>query len=79
MLFNSGCLLAAALVMSAEAFAPSSTSSRACTLHATLAEPTTSSNGQTASDKPLTSLCEITKEACEAVTPMLNGKWMNIA
>lgn len=29
---------------------------------------------QMASDKPLTELCEITKEACEAVAPMLNGK-----
>ena len=67
MLFNSRCLLAAALVISAEAFAPSSTSSRASALHAT------------ASDKPLTSLCEITKEACEAVTPMLNGKCMKTA
>jgi hypothetical protein len=27
-----------------------------------------------ASDRPLTELCEITKEACEAVAPMLNGK-----
>jgi len=27
-----------------------------------------------ASDKPLTELCEITKEACEAVAPMLNGE-----
>ena len=71
MLFRSSLLLAAALVLSTEAFAPSSTSSRASALHATLAEP--------ASDKPLTTLCEITKEACEAVTPMLNGKWMNIA
>jgi hypothetical protein len=24
-------------------------------------------------DKPLTELCEITKEACDAVAPMLNG------
>jgi hypothetical protein len=27
-----------------------------------------------ASDKPLTELCEITKEACDAVAPMLNRK-----
>jgi len=27
-----------------------------------------------ASNKPLTELCEITKEACMAVAPMLNGK-----
>jgi hypothetical protein len=26
-----------------------------------------------AKDKPLTELCEITKEACDAVAPMLNG------
>ena len=26
------------------------------------------------SDKPLTELCEITKEACEAVAPMLIGE-----
>ena len=29
---------------------------------------------QQASDKPLTELCEITKEACDAVAPMLSGK-----
>ena len=29
-----------------------------------------------ASDKPLTELCEITKEACDAVSPMLNGESM---
>lgn len=28
-----------------------------------------------ASDKPLTELCEITKEACDAVSPMLNGEF----
>ena len=29
---------------------------------------------QMASDRPLTELCEITREACEAVAPMLNGE-----
>ena len=26
-------------------------------------------------DKPLTELCEITKQACEAVAPMLQGEY----
>lgn len=32
-----------------------------------------------ASDKPLTELCEITKEACEAVAPMLNGTTITLS
>ena len=32
-----------------------------------------------ASDKPLTELCEITKEACEAVAPMLNGETITLS
>lgn len=55
-------ILAAALFMTAEAFAPAA--SRSFSRSAALQ----------ASDKPLTELCEITKEACEAVAPMLNGK-----
>jgi hypothetical protein len=33
-----------------------------------------SSSAMQASDKPLTELCEITKEACEVVSPMLKGE-----
>lgn len=64
--------LLAAFSMRADAFAPASITSRAAgPLH--MVVPSASS-----SDKPLTELCEITKEACEAVAPMLNGKWIVI-
>lgn len=56
-------LLAAAISMT-EAFAPAAST----TLR--------SAGALQASDKPLTELCEITKEACEVVAPMLNGKWI---
>ena len=52
-----------AAVSMTEAFAPVALSSRRATASALQA-----------SDKPLTELCEITKEACDAVQPMLNGK-----
>lgn len=57
-------VLAAAMLLRSEAFAPVSPVSRVSSKKFTLL----------ASDKPLTELCEITKEACEAVAPMLNGK-----
>ena len=60
--------LAAALLVSAEAFAPARIASRSFSRSGALQ----------ASDKPLTELCEITKEACVAVAPMLNGKWIAI-
>jgi hypothetical protein len=55
--------LAAALIMSAEAFAPPMRTTKFF-----------SNTIMQASDKPLTELCEITKEACDAVAPMLNGE-----
>jgi hypothetical protein len=60
--------MAAASLLSADAFAPTY---RMMSLRSTLG-----GGGalQMASDKPLTELCEITKEACEAVAPMLNGE-----
>ena len=58
--------LVAAALLSADAFAPMvSRSSRM-----------TGAFQMAASDKPLTELCEITKEACDAVSPMLNGELM---
>jgi hypothetical protein len=56
-------LAVVAVVSMTEAFAPVALSSRR-SVDSTLQ----------ASDKPLTELCEITKEACDAVQPMLNGK-----
>jgi hypothetical protein len=61
--------MAAASLLSADAFAPTY---RMMSLRSTLG-----GGGALqimASDKPLTELCEITKEACEAVAPMLNGE-----
>lgn len=60
--------MAAASLLSADAFAPTY---RMMSLRSTLG-----GGGalQMASGKPLTELCEITKEACEAVAPMLNGE-----
>jgi hypothetical protein len=53
--------LCLALALSAEAFAPNMPSRFSGTaIYA-------------AKDKPLTELCEITKEACDVVSPMLNG------
>jgi len=64
--------LLAAFSMRADAFAPASITSRAAgPLH--MVVPSASS-----SDKPLTELCEITKEACEAVAPMLNELYSQI-
>lgn len=60
-------LFAAAFLMRADAFAPAR-------MMAPSRIVSRSSALQMASDKPLTELCEITKEACEAVAPMLNGK-----
>jgi len=53
------------LSLPARMMAPSRTVSRSSAL-------------QMASDKPLTDLCEITKEACEAVAPMLNELYSQI-
>jgi hypothetical protein len=58
--------LVAAALLSADAFAPMVPRSSRMTGALQMA----------ASDKPLTELCEITKEACDAVAPMLNGEWM---
>ena len=60
--------MAAASLLSADAFAPTY---RMMSLRSTLG-----GGGalQMASGKPLTELCEITKEACEAVAPMLIGE-----
>jgi hypothetical protein len=55
--------IAAALILSAEAFAPPMRTTRLF-----------SNTIMQASEKPLTELCEITKEACDAVSPMLNGE-----
>ena len=63
-------LLAAVLTMQAEAFAPAALMTASRTSHAAGALQ------MAASDKPLTELCEITKEACDAVSPMLNGERM---
>lgn len=60
--------LAAALLVSAEAFAPARIASRSFSRSGALQ----------ASDKPLTELCEITKEACVAVAPMLNELYSQI-
>lgn len=64
--------MAAASLLSADAFAPT---------HRMMSSRSTLGGGgggalqiMMASDKPLTELCEITKEACEAVAPMLNGE-----
>lgn len=64
--------MAAASLLSADAFAPTY---RMMSLRSTLG-----GGGalQMASDKPLTELCEITKEACEAVAPMLNELYSQI-
>lgn len=64
--------LAAALCSTTEAFAPTvrMTPSRSFTQNGALQ--------MAASDKPLTELCEITKEACEAVAPMLNELYSQI-
>lgn len=60
--------LVAAALLSADAFAPMvSRSSRV-----------TGAFQMAASDKPLTELCEITKEACDAVSPMLNELYSQI-
>lgn len=64
-------LAAASMSMNAAAFAPASLMPASKTSRAVGAL-------QMASDKPLTELCEITKEACEVVAPMLNGKWIVI-
>lgn len=61
--------LLAAVSMSAVAFAPASLMPASRTSSRAVAGATLK-----ASDKPLTELCEITKEACEAVAPMLSGK-----
>jgi hypothetical protein len=59
--------LAAALITSAAAFAPPMRTTRFF-----------SNTVMQASKKPLTELCEITKEACDAVSPMLNGKLVHV-
>eukprot|EP00984_Skeletonema_dohrnii_P026738 scaffold16134_cov144-Skeletonema_dohrnii-CCMP3373.AAC.1 len=60
-------LAVVAVVSMTEAFAPVALSSRR-SVDSTLQ----------ASDKPLTELCEITKEACDAVQPMLNELYSQI-
>ena len=55
----------AAFLSGAEAFSPIGMPSSSTRL---------SSSAMQASDKPLTELCQITKEACDAVSPMLNGE-----
>jgi len=62
MQFLSFSLAVASLLVSAGAFAPASPPARF-----------SSATALQAKDKPLTELCEITKDACEAVAPMLNG------
>jgi hypothetical protein len=63
--------LAVILVSSSEAFAPgiSATGKRSLGAH---------SNALEASDKPLTELCQITKEACDVVSPLLKGAFVNL-
>jgi 3'-phosphoadenosine 5'-phosphosulfate (PAPS) 3'-phosphatase len=61
----------AAFLLSADAFAPARMMAPSRTV-------SRSSALQMASDKPLTELCEITKEACEAVAPMLNELYSQI-
>jgi hypothetical protein len=59
----------AAVALSAEAFAfvaPMRSATRSSTV------------ALQASDKPLTELCQITKEACDAVSPLLNGEFVCI-
>ena len=67
MQFRITSLLLAAVALSAEAFAPM-----------TIATTRSSSFGTSleASDKPLTELCEITKEACDVVSPLLKGTYV---
>jgi len=67
--------LLAAVSMTAEAFAPVSRISRVAGSSSTLQMVVPSASS---SDKPLTELCEITKEACEAVAPMLNELYSQI-
>jgi len=64
-------VFAAAFLSSADAFAPARMMAPSRTV-------SRSSALQMASDKPLTDLCEITKEACEAVAPMLNELYSQI-
>jgi len=67
-------LLAAAVSQNADAFglAPSTRG------FARRTSPTSLAASDKASDKPLTELCEITKEACDAVAPMLNELYSQI-
>ena len=60
------------LISTSEAFAPVRTVSPWST---TTNRKSYSAIQIQASDKPLTELCEITKEACDAVSPMLNGEF----
>jgi len=66
-------LLAATLTL-AEAFAPAALITGSRTSRAAGALQMASET----SEKPLTELCEITKEACEAVAPMLNELYSQI-
>jgi hypothetical protein len=67
MQFRITSLLLATVALSANAFAPMS-----------IATTRSSSFGLSlkASDKPLTELCEITKEACDVVSPLLKGTFV---
>eukprot|EP00978_Attheya_sp_CCMP212_P011528 scaffold28463_cov64-Attheya_sp.AAC.3 len=67
MQFRITSLLLATVALSADAFAPMS-----------IATTRSSSFGISlkASDKPLTELCEITKEACDVVSPLLKGTFV---
>lgn len=60
--------LAVVLASTSEAFAPgiAATRKRSFGVHP---------NPLQASDKPLTELCEITKEACDVVSPLLKGAY----
>lgn len=64
-------VFAAAFLLRADAFAPARMMAPSRTV-------SRSSALQMASDKPLTELCKITKEACEAVAPMLNELYSQI-
>jgi len=67
MQFRITSLLLAAVALSAEAFAPMSIATTRSSSFGTSLE---------ASDKPLTELCEITKEACDVVSPLLKGTYV---
>lgn len=60
-------IIASAAITTTEAFAPTTTTR--------MSAVSRRSSSVQASAKPLTELCEITKEACDAVSPMLLGEY----